>query len=461
MRKLLSILCVLAVVHFSATSVRAATTYYVAPQGSDSNAGSQSAPFLTIQKAVDGIAPGDTVIVKDGTYAGAEVSKGGNASAWVTIKSENKGGAKIVSPQQHGKHGFYFYPSANYINVYDFDISGGQAAFMSDEGGHDLNIKGNTVHDVGRFCTDNTIGLVGMYMESSTNITVEANTFKNIGRFSPGESGCQPKNEFYKNHDHGLYINGSSNVLVKNNIFIDFNHGWGIQIYSGSGERSQNIKIYNNTFAFDNPDKIGQIILAGRVEDTEIKNNIFYQPRTAAIDFFEPVLSNVTVNTNIVSGAPMVSAYLTGITMSYNKENTDALLVNPGSGDFALQPSSPAVNAGETLSAVPVDFDGRPRPQGSGYDLGAMELVSGLVSPSPSPSVSPSPSLNPSPSPSQCMPADINADGVVNLMDYSILASQFMKDPLTILRADINGDGVVNVFDYSILVTYLMDRQEC
>lgn len=52
-------------------------TYYVAPTGSDSNDGSASKPFLTIQKAVDvvatslAIAPGVTVTVQlaDGTYA--------------------------------------------------------------------------------------------------------------------------------------------------------------------------------------------------------------------------------------------------------------------------------------------------------------------------------------------------------------------------------------------------------
>lgn len=43
-------------------------TYYVAPNGSDRNDGSQNAPFRTIQKAADVVRPGDTVYVLAGEY---------------------------------------------------------------------------------------------------------------------------------------------------------------------------------------------------------------------------------------------------------------------------------------------------------------------------------------------------------------------------------------------------------
>lgn len=45
-----------------------AETYYVAPNGSDSNPGTQAAPFATLQKAHDVANPGDTIYMRGGTY---------------------------------------------------------------------------------------------------------------------------------------------------------------------------------------------------------------------------------------------------------------------------------------------------------------------------------------------------------------------------------------------------------
>ena len=41
-------------------------------------------------------------------------------------------------------------------------------------------------------------------------------------------------------------------------------------------------------------------------------------------------------------------------------------------------------------------------------------------------------------------PADVNGDGVVNILDLTLVAQGFGTDSL---KADVNGDGVVNVFD--------------
>ena len=48
-------------------------------------------------------------------------------------------------------------------------------------------------------------------------------------------------------------------------------------------------------------------------------------------------------------------------------------------------------------------------------------------------------------------PADINRDGKVNLLDYSLLAGQFLKQG-KYQSADINRDGRVDLADYSLLV---------
>ena len=41
-------------------------------------------------------------------------------------------------------------------------------------------------------------------------------------------------------------------------------------------------------------------------------------------------------------------------------------------------------------------------------------------------------------------PADVNGDGIVNILDLILVAQGFGTDSL---EGDVNGDGVVNVFD--------------
>src|SRR5688500_14022654 len=44
------------------------STYYVSTQGDDTNAGSLDHPFRTIRRAADFASPGDTVLIRGGTY---------------------------------------------------------------------------------------------------------------------------------------------------------------------------------------------------------------------------------------------------------------------------------------------------------------------------------------------------------------------------------------------------------
>src|SRR2546428_4008825 len=50
-------------------SMANATVYYVATTGNDANPGGQSQPFRTINKGVSILKPGDTLYVRQGTYA--------------------------------------------------------------------------------------------------------------------------------------------------------------------------------------------------------------------------------------------------------------------------------------------------------------------------------------------------------------------------------------------------------
>ncbi|WP_432994896.1 right-handed parallel beta-helix repeat-containing protein [Dactylosporangium sp. CA-233914] len=70
----------------------AAATLYVAPGGSDANAGTLTAPLATIQKAVGLVAAGGTIAVRGGTYALAtniQITRSGTASAPITLTNYN------------------------------------------------------------------------------------------------------------------------------------------------------------------------------------------------------------------------------------------------------------------------------------------------------------------------------------------------------------------------------------
>ena len=61
---------------------------------------------------------------------------------------------------------------------------------------------------------------------------------------------------------------------------------------------------------------------------------------------------------------------------------SDAQFVNyqqDGSGDYHLKSTSPAIDAGTPVGAPSTDFDGNPRPQGKGYDIGPYEYSASLL----------------------------------------------------------------------------------
>ena len=56
----------------------------------------------------------------------------------------------------------------------------------------------------------------------------------------------------------------------------------------------------------------------------------------------------------------------------------------------------------------------------------------------------------------QCGIGDLNCDGSVNLIDFSIMAYWYGRSALTGagLKADLNNDGKVNLVDFSILASH-------
>jgi hypothetical protein len=124
----------------------AAAIYYVDqahPSASDSNPGTESLPWRTIQKAANSVGPGDTVYVKTGIYdERVTVSRDGAPAAPITFQSLPRRTARVL-------HGFNL--SADAITLEGFDITHNLGGWTNGGiwlAGHDLQIRDNYIHDV-------------------------------------------------------------------------------------------------------------------------------------------------------------------------------------------------------------------------------------------------------------------------------------------------------------------------
>jgi parallel beta helix pectate lyase-like protein/uncharacterized protein DUF1565 len=378
--------------------------YHVSPTGSDSNPGSEARPFRTIQKAADGVKPGDTVLVDDGVYAYSGtndchgkvivcVSRGGAPDNWVVFRSKNKWRAKIDGGDGKAGAGFVVRGGASYVRIQDFEMTGlanvdGSAGGIDlFDGGSYFQVIGNRIHNIGRVCTNTSNGQNGVFIEAD-NVLVEANLIHDVGRLAPGQQGCRPSNDYWKNHDHGVYHDGGDHVTIRNNVIYNIKQGWAIQVWPKS---RAHMNILNNTVAFSNQykGKLGAIVMWApssggmQVSDSIIANNIFYQVNTAAIwmggaSKKEPMrFANVRISNNVISNGVLLSTEenvaASSLILADNLEKTDPKFADPAAFDFHLRSDSPAINAGLALSGVANDYDGRARPRGGLMDIGAYE----------------------------------------------------------------------------------------
>jgi hypothetical protein len=124
---------------------------------------------------------------------------------------------------------------------------------------------------------------------------------------------------------------------------------------------------------------------------TQIANNTIYGAGGPAIDLTNPASGSFAEN-NILSstGGIVVEGSLT----QRNNLTTNPSFVNAAAGDFHLQSGSAAIDAGIVSAAfsgfqsvygvsIAVDRDGRARPFGTAFDIGAYEFNGTMTTPPP------------------------------------------------------------------------------
>jgi hypothetical protein len=231
--------------------------------------------------------------------------------------------------------------------------------------------------------------------------------------YSTGGEGIDTKDgcsngEVYRNcvyrtyNKLGIYVDAwdedSSNIEVFDNIVHDCFEGFAVA--SEAGGELENIKFYNN-LAYNN-DTWGIMVNAWH-DDSVLKhgkviNNTFYD-NGGGIYIGDEIFEDLVVRNNICSRNEQAQLrdaseqkhrnQQTQIQVDYNLIDGfrgswreiygdravvgDPRFVNPSLGDFHLKPNSPAIDKGLPIDAPSYDFEGDPRPAGSGYDIGIDE----------------------------------------------------------------------------------------
>lgn len=196
----------------------------------------------------------------------------------------------------------------------------------------------------------------------------------------------------------GIYIDGHDSYCENISIFNNFitGNGTGYTISTEQGGNLTDIHHYNNIYAGTgngyqmNPDD-GPFIGSVKTNSLFINNvcgneTIYCFQITDDNSSFE----NLTVRNNILTGlyginAPQldldfhsVDHNLFNVTDSYYGDdsiNASPEFVDEDNYNFSLQEGSPAIDAGSSLNAPSIDFDGISRPRGDGFDIGAFEYT--------------------------------------------------------------------------------------
>jgi hypothetical protein len=444
------------------TSTVSAATYYVAPNGSDSNSGSINSPFKTIQKAHDSVGAGDTIYLRSGTYnisSSQTLSRDGTSSQMIKLYAYE--GEKPIIDGTNLNYGddCLKLSGANYWHIRGLEVRWcpDYGVYLSSASNNLLELvvvhhsghrgadgsgfqiisgsKNNTILNSDSYLNDNYGGNLthanadGFAIKHDSGATgnkfIGCRAWRNADDgwdFWNGppvtiENSWAWENGYGENMNHlgdgnGYKLGkGNGGHLVTNSLAwknyargFDFNNGAASTIYNNTG--------WNNgsaNFAFKNYPHV-------------LKNNLSYEG-SVSLD------GNVKDTYNSWNNPPGVSVTSSDFvslddSVARGPRKADGSL--PDSGFLKLTAGSELINAGTNVG-LPYT--------GSAPDLGAYEY-GGAVNPTPSPTTQPS------------IPGDADGDRDVDADDYVIWINNYNQQKQGSQFGDFNNSGKVDGVDY-------------
>ncbi len=394
-------------------------TYYVSPDGSDGNSGSENFPWKTIQHAVDEINGGERIIIKAGIYKeGVYIDKKANEGKEIIIEGE--GYDRTIIDGSSADRDTVFFENAKYIKFRKIKIKKAKRAGIRLSYSDHIELSELKIENCGKWgiftdfsdyttVSDSIISGSklehGIYISNSSDYA-EIKNNKVFNNYACGiqinadpsmggdgiSSECTIENNIVYNNGKGggAAINLASvrDSVIKNNLIYN-NFAGGIALWDdaqGNEWGSKNNKILHNTIYFSDYDGRWAISIKNGSVKNSVYNNILLGGGSGGFEYNESSLEGLKIDYNIyyrknsnymINNDDENEITLNGWqnrgydTHSFFKSPSE-LFVNLSGFDFHLKSGSPAIDKGKDAE-VKYDFEGDERPQGSGYDIGCDE----------------------------------------------------------------------------------------
>lgn len=211
-----------------------AAIYYVAKTGNDSNAGTLSSPFGTIQKGLNALYPGDTCIIKGGTYNESLVlGQSGTSNAPITIMNYagetvtiSSGNTRVL--RTGGNKHYYIVDGIRFISTHtifneygaDYTIDLRDSVWGGDA---DSNV-GNNGFIIRNCYIEGAICIYGHYNQVQ-NCELNGKSIWGNGiweRSAASHDNIYRKNTIYAYSSRGIWsMNNTNSVLIEGNTIHD------------------------------------------------------------------------------------------------------------------------------------------------------------------------------------------------------------------------------------------------
>nr|WP_301867809.1 Ig-like domain repeat protein [Methanobrevibacter smithii] len=236
-------------------------TIYVNTTGDDSNSGSQTSPYATINKGISSVNASDNAVIylSKGTFTG-----GNNTDLNINLAHEKYGGSLTIVGQGNDKT----FIDGGSVSPFLKSVSGDTAltliniSFINGKAntGSMINCGGNLTVDNCVFENNYATSSQGALVSKGMDLKVTNSVFKNNTASNQGPDIC------FNNNNGNVYIGNSSFYNATN---TGYSCGASVYIYN-----SKNAKIIGNTFK-DIVGNYNDAALKVKSDNGQIMNNVF------------------------------------------------------------------------------------------------------------------------------------------------------------------------------------------